>query len=146
MYSQILVATDGSETAIKAVTQAGTLAKAVGSKLTIVTVTEQAPTFAGPEIGWSLPPSIYDDIRRSNVEESRKVLAAAVALAGYPAATIHVENRAPYQGILDTAHSIGAELIIVGSHGRRGIERLILGSEAAKVLSLADMSVLVVRG
>lgn len=145
MYSRILVATDGTDMGGSAVAQAGGLARALGATLTIVTVTEQAPTFATPEIGWSVPASVFDDIRRANVEQSRKVLDDAVARAGVRAETVHVENQQPFQGILDTAQSVDADLIVMGSHGHRGIQRLILGSQAAKVLSLATVPVLVVR-
>jgi len=146
MYTQILVATDGTEIATKAVRQAGELAKAFGARLTIVTVTEQAPTFAAPELGWSVPASVYDDIREGNVVASRKLLEAALAEAGVPAETVHVENQLPYEGILGTASRIGADLIVMGSHGHRGLQRLLLGSQASKVLSLAEVPVLVVKG
>jgi nucleotide-binding universal stress UspA family protein len=145
LYANIIAATDGTDIATKAVAHAAYLASKLGAKLTLVTVTEQAPSFAAPEIGWSVPQSVFDDIRKANAEKSRAILDAAVKATGLKAATIHVEEQAPFQGILEAANKTGADLIVVGSHGHRGLERLILGSQAAKVLSLAKVPVLVVK-
>lgn len=145
MYNHIIAATDGTDVAAKAVEHAANLARKLGARLTLVTVTEQAPTFAAPEIGWSVPQSVFDDIRRANADKSRAILEAAVKATGLAAGTVHVEEQAPFQGILDAAEKVGADLIVVGSHGHRGLERLILGSQAAKVLSLAKVPVLVIK-
>ena len=56
-----------------------------------------------------------------------------------------VEGHAIYRGILETAESVGADLVVMGSHGRRGLEKLVLGSVTAQVLSHAHLPVLVVR-
>jgi nucleotide-binding universal stress UspA family protein len=145
VYDNIIAATDGTDVAGKAVAHAAFLAKALGARLTLVTVSEQAPTFAAPEIGWSVPQSVFDDIRKANRDQSRAILDAAVKASGLAAGTMHVEDQAPFQGILDAADRLGADLIVVGSHGHRGLERLILGSQAAKVLSLAKVPVLVIK-
>lgn len=145
MYKHILVATDGSELGTKAVEHAGALAGRVGAALCIVTVTEQAPTFAEAELGWSVPESVFDDIRRANVHRGRAILAQAQKVAGVAAQTVHVEEAMAYRGIIDTAESRGADLIVVGSRGHRGLDLIILGSQTTKVLSLAKVPVLVVR-
>lgn len=145
MFKSILVATDGTDIAAKAVDHAAFLARTLGAKLTIVTVTEQAPTFATAELGWSVPATVFEDIRKANFEASRKILDRAAKAAGMPAETRHVENQSPFQGILLAADGAVADLIVVGSHGHRGLERLILGSQAQKVLSLATVPVLVVK-
>lgn len=145
MYRSILVATDGSAVATSAVAQAGTLARSLGAKLTIVTVTPQAPAFDAAEIGWSVPRSVFDEIRRANVEKSNAVLRAAAAASGVDAETVAIEDERPYQGILDTATRVEADLIVLGSHGNRGLDRLILGSQAQKVLNLATVTVMIVK-
>lgn len=145
MFRNIVVATDGSELAVKAVGQAGDLARTHGAKLTIVTVTAQAPVFDDSEIGWTVPASAFDAIRRANTEKGRAILRAAVAATGVDAEAIQVENERPYEGILEAAKTAGADLIVMGSHGRRGFDRLLLGSQAAKILSLAPVSVLIVK-
>ena len=146
MYQSILVAADGSELSTTAVEHAGRLAQAVGSRLTIVTVTEQAPTFAAAEIGWSVPSSVFDDIRKANTDKSKAILAAAKRACGMTAEVLHIEEQRPFQGILKAAERTGADLIVMGSHGHRGLDRLILGSQASKVLSLSSVPVLVVKG
>jgi len=145
VYKQILVATDGSDLATKAVSQAGELASRLGAELTIVTVTEQLPTFASSELGWSVPDTVFDDIRKANAQRSRNIMAQARDAARVPCKGVHVEDTSPYQGIIDTADAYGADLIVVGSRGHRGLDQLLLGSQASKVLSLAKVPVLVVR-
>lgn len=145
MYQSVIVATDGSEIATRAVAHGAAIAKAFSARLSIVTVTEQAPTFDPAEIGWSVPTEIYDDIRKANADRSRRILALAASSSQYPAHTIHVEERSPYEGILDAARKTSADLIVVGSYGKTGIQQLVLGSQASKVVSLAQCAVLVVK-
>lgn len=64
---------------------------------------------------------------------------------GIAVASTLVEGHAVFRGILDTAQSTGADLIIMGSHGRRGLKKLVLGSVAAQVLSHAHLPVMIVR-
>jgi nucleotide-binding universal stress UspA family protein len=148
MYTNILAATDGSDIANEALQHAASLAKTLGARLTLVSVTPQTPAFAGPEIGWSIPASVYDEIRKANRERSQGILRAAVdklRATGVEAATRIVEEAEPHDGILEAAGEIGADLIVMGSHGYRGLNRLILGSAASKVLSLAHVPVLIVK-
>lgn len=148
MYKNILVATDGSDIAGEALSQAANLAKTLGAKVTVVTVSPPPPALAGPEMGWSIPSSVYDEIRKGNRERSKVILDTAVAKAralGIEAATRSVEDAEPHDGIIDAANEVGADLIVMGSHGYRGLNRLILGSEASKVLSLAHVPVLIVK-
>src|SRR5690606_16770613 len=104
MYKHILVATDGSDLASKAVVQAGDLAARIGAELTIVTVTEQAPAFASSELGWSVPDTVFDDIRKANADRGRAIIARARESAGVEARSVHIENAQPYRGIIDTAN------------------------------------------
>jgi nucleotide-binding universal stress UspA family protein len=78
----------------------------------------------------------------------RKILAAVVAAAqaaGVVCATVQVEHEHPYQAIIDIATSKGCDLIVMASHGRRGISALVLGSETIKVLTHCKVPVLVHR-
>lgn len=145
MYTNILVATDGSEIAMKAVSHATEFAKAVNAKLTAVVVTEpfEAIAYAGEAM-------IYapDDYTKQSASHAKTVLDAATAAAraqGVDCDTRHCENRYPYDGIIHTAEDIGADLIVVGSHGRRGVEGLLLGSQAVKLLTHTKIPALVVR-
>jgi len=148
MYTNILAATDGSDIAVKAVDQAIGLATTLGAKLTLVTIVAQTPAFAGPEIGWTIPSSVYEEIGKANDERSQAVLAAAAdkaRAAGIEPQTRKLKNVDIHHGILDAAKEVGADLVVMGSHGHRGLNRLILGSEASKVLSLAEIPVLIVK-
>lgn len=145
MYKNVLVATDGSEIAMKAVAHAADFAKSVNAKLTAVVVTEpfEAVAYAGEAM-------IYapDDYSRQTASHANSVLDAAINAAkaqGVECEGKHCENRYPYDGIIHTAEEIGADLIVVGSHGRRGVEGLLLGSQAVKLLTHTKIPVLVVR-
>jgi nucleotide-binding universal stress UspA family protein len=71
--------------------------------------------------------------------------ADAASAAGVDCETLHVDNSAPADAILETAKSRSCDLIVLASHGRRGVERLLLGSQASRVVQSAETSVLVVR-
>ena len=149
MYSNILAATDGSELATRGVKHAIDLAKVTGARLTIVTVTEPFPFLgAGSEAGWGVTGADLSRFKQLNEETARQVLADAKRMAddaGIPAATYHVDDAKPAFGIVDTAKAQGCDLIVVASHGRRGLQRLILGSETNEVLVTSTVPVLVVR-
>jgi nucleotide-binding universal stress UspA family protein len=149
MYANILVATDGSDLAGLALDHAVELAKRLNAKLTIVTVSDiLVPTFDPSDIGWGVPNAALDNLRGASSEQGKRILAAAserAKAAGMEAELLQMEEVPPYEGILTTAREIGADLVVVASHGRRGLSRLILGSQANKVLTLSDVPVLVVK-
>lgn len=145
MFTSILAATDGTLLAEKAVAHASDLAKAFGARLMLVTVTEQAPVFDVSELSGRHTSTVFDQIRQANAEQSQRILEKAASTVGVAVETLHVEDMQPFQGILDAAKQSGADLIVMGSHGRRGFERLILGSQASKVLSLAEVPVLIIK-
>lgn len=149
MYKHILVATDGSELANKGLEQAVGLAKELAAKLTIVTVTDLFPSYGivvAP--GLSTSPEIFEEYRDSMAEQAKAIVQQAIARArdaGLEAEGLHVENQSPAVGIIDAAVTHKAELIVIASHGRRGMNKLLLGSQAAEVLSISKIPVLVVK-
>jgi nucleotide-binding universal stress UspA family protein len=146
MYKHILVSTDGSELARKGVDQALALARSLGAKVTLVTVTERLPVYAGFDGG--LTAMAYDDYTASQRGAAEQVLATAreaAAGSGDTVETVLVENALPAEAIITTARARGCDLIVMASHGRRGIGRLVLGSVTAEVLTHSDVPVLVVR-
>lgn len=145
MFKVIVAATDGSPLGTLSVVHAAQLASAFRSRLVIVTVTEETPTFFQPDTGWSMPTSVFNEVREANAERSRAILDAAEKAGGVRAEKLHIEDRQPFQGILDAANEVGADTIVMGSHGHRGLQRLILGSQASKVLSLAEVPVVIVK-
>jgi nucleotide-binding universal stress UspA family protein len=145
MYKHIMVATDGSDIANAALKHAIDLAKEIGAKLSAVTVTEPFEMIAFAEQAAVISPTDY---KNSTTEYAKKILGAAESTAkaaGIDCATIHAEHRYPYQGIIDAAKINNADLIVIGSHGRSGIEGLLLGSQAVKVLTHTKIPALVVR-
>jgi nucleotide-binding universal stress UspA family protein len=146
LYKHLLAATDGSELASNAVRHAAALAAAIKAELTIVTVTPPMPGFVTPEVGYAISGEVFNEIEQANINEAQSILDAAVALAQpLQAGRLHVSGRQPYEGILEAARQTGADLIVMASHGRSGLDRLLLGSQAARILSLSEIPVLVVK-
>lgn len=149
MYKTILVAIDDSETSAKALREALAIAGACGIGLHITHAVDES-LFPTHYRGGAL---LVDPAaaQRALEDEGRVVLdraAATARAAGIEAAThlISSETRHTADQILQAAADTGADLVIVGSHGRRGVERLLLGSVAERVARKAGVSVLIVRG
>ena len=122
MYKHILVAVDGEELSNKALKQAIGLAKAIGAKITVLNVTPRwSAGAAGGDVAVMLPPEKHE----ANVAKATQLLlrnsAAIAQSAGVVCDTAHASNAHPYKAILDTASAKGCDLIVMGSHGRRGI-------------------------
>jgi len=145
MYRNVLAATDGSDLGTAAVNHAASIARAFNASLTIVTVAVQVPVFDGIEPGGAIPQSVFNDLRRAAVDQCSATLKKAAETAGPGARTDMIESTSAYAGILELAKKIGADLIVMGSHSRTPLGRLILGSQAAKVVSLSDVPVLIVK-
>lgn len=149
MYAQILIASDGSELADRALEHGLQLAKLAGSALTIVTVTEPVTIVGGGYA--SIAGGVIDplpELIEAQEKAARDLLERAAKRAadqGVAARTILVDNSFAAEGIVATANEIGAELIIMGSHGRRGLNRLLLGSQTNNVLAHTKIPVLVTR-
>lgn len=149
MYEKILVATDGSELAEKGVDAAIELALKTGGELFIVTVTSMMPSYGivmGAE--WASSPGAFDDFRKEMEASAKKILETALNKAhqlNVKAQGIHAENQLAAAGIVDAANKHEADLIIVASHGRRGVNRLILGSQASEVMAMSERPVLIIK-
>ena len=146
MYQNILVSTDGSDLARKGLDHALALARSLGAKVTIITVTERLPVYAGFDGG--LTALAYSDYTESQRAGGEQVLSAAKEVAagsGVAVETVLIENALPADAIIATAKARGCDLIAMASHGRRGLGRLVLGSVTAEVLAHSETPVLVVR-
>ena len=147
MFRHILVATDGNKLADKAVKAAIALAKSSGAKITIFYAAPEykTPYYAeGAFYDW--PP--VDEYKKSIAQLAVKLLgkaAKAAEEAQVPADTAYVLSDYPHQAIIDQACKVKSDLIVMASHGRRGVSALFLGSETQKVLALTKIPVLVVR-
>jgi nucleotide-binding universal stress UspA family protein len=149
MYKNILIATDGSELSGKGLEAGIALARTFAAKVTVVIVSEPFPAYdLGTQFGLFGDPAAiaaYDDRCRDLAQSVLSKAQADAEAAGVTCETIHVQNRGPAAGILDTAKDRGCDLIVVTSHGRHGLERFLLGSQAARVVQNAGTSVLVIR-
>lgn len=145
MFKHILVPVDGSATAQKAVEKAIGLAQAFGSAVTAIYVIDSYP-FTGLGTDFAYGQAEYLSAAKAEGNAAIKAAHEALLAAGVRANASVVESHAAWRGILETAESVGADLIVMGSHGRHGLEKLVLGSVAQRVLSNANLPVLVVRG
>lgn len=149
MYKSILIATDGSELALKGVEQGLALADQIGSKVVFVTVTELLPSYGIVVAAeWASSPAAFQEYREAIGKAATDLLASAkekAERAGVIAETLHIENQSPAQGIVEAAKHKHCDLIVIASHGRRGVNKLLLGSQAAEVLSLSAVPVLVIK-
>jgi nucleotide-binding universal stress UspA family protein len=145
MYKNILIPTDGSVLAATAIDHGIALAKSIGAKITVLTAVEPFPTFSTD------PEAIADSAEvyaKHATEAALKILAAAAQAAkaaGVACETIRLDKGFPYEAIIKTAGAKGCDLIVMASHGRRGISALVLGSETVKVLTHSKIPVLVYR-
>ena len=145
MYKNLLIATDGSELAQKAVQQGLALAKALGAKVTAVTVTEHWASLISGDVGMAFPIEDYEPGCAAN---AAKILAGVSGLAktiGIACETVHVKDQMPAEGIIDCARKLGSDLIVMASHGRRGVSRLLMGSQANNVVTHSTVPVLICR-
>ena len=145
MYTNILIPTDGSELAGKAVQHGITLAKRIGSKITVLTVLPPFHTFTTDAQMIEDTSAQYKARMRKHAEKTLGAAAHAAQAAGVACETVQVEHEHPYRAIIDCTASRGCDLIVMASHGRYGISAIVLGSETVKVLTHCNIPVLVHR-
>lgn len=144
MFKCILVPTDGSEITSKAVKTAVDLAKLAGASLVTVSVKEPFPYSAISEMQPVPPQEFYDAQERIAASRVKAVCEVATA-AGVPCEAFTVEAVHPWEAIIDQAKSSGCDVIVMASHGRRGVSALLLGSETSRVLTHSPLPVFVVK-
>jgi len=149
MYANILLSTDGSDIARKGVEHGMALAKALNAKVTVITVTERLPVDIGSgHAGWIPPREMFDNFDAACKERVGEILREVQAIAeriGISVELLHVPNAHPATAIIEAAKSRGCDLIVMASHGRRGLRKLFLGSQTSEVLVDASVPVLVVH-
>ncbi|WP_419095655.1 universal stress protein [Curvibacter soli] len=144
MFKHILVPVDGSPTSLLAVGKAAGLAKAFGSAVTAIYVIDPYP-FTGVGTDFAYGQAQYLSAATAEANEALAQTRKQFEDAGVSITTTVIEGHAVQQGILETASAVGADLIVMGSHGRRGLEKLVLGSVTQRVLAAVHLPVLVVR-
>jgi nucleotide-binding universal stress UspA family protein len=146
-YRHLLVPTDGSELSGKAVQQAVRLSQSLGARLIVFHVQTNFPiSLVG--VGELVAPHTVDALVTAARDNAQQILAEAAAVAraaGVPCTQDTVVHALPYAAIVEAASRHGADLIVMASHGRRGLEGVLLGSETHRVLTHSACPVLVVR-
>jgi len=144
MFNRILVPTDGSDITGKAVDAAIGLAKSIGAKLYTLSVKEPFPYSAISEMQPTPPQEFFDAQERIAAARVKAVRESAesksVACEAHTVEALH-----PWEAIIEHARRHECDLIVMASHGRRGVTALLLGSETQKVLTHSKVPVLVVR-
>src|SRR6516165_2935019 len=131
MYRHILIPTDGSELAERAVTHGLALAKIVGAKVTVVIAEKQVVSWSGAAEGFLR----YTEHIKKHATSVLDRVANAAKQAGVPCYTIQVEDVQPYEAIIARATDRGCDLIVMASHGCSGLSAVVLGSVTNKVLT-----------
>lgn len=145
MFQQILLPTDGSELSERAVLAGISFAKEIGAQVVGLSVRPEFHTFTyKTEMLEDTQPE-FEAATEKQAEQYLAFISDAARSAGVPCATIQAVSDDPYETILQVAKERKCDLIIMASHGRRGIKGLLLGSETQKVLVHSDIPVLVYR-
>ena len=149
MFKHLLIAIDGSAQSDKALEAGLQLARAHEARVTIMTATDPVTASIGAGgFGTFDAGPVIDQLEAAYASEAAGRLDAANARAlatGVTAQTRHVPRSRPADAIVGLVQDAGCDTIVMGSHGRRGIERLLLGSQAAEVLALSPVPVLIVK-
>ena len=145
MYAHILIATDGSELAQKAVEQGLALAKTLGSKATAVTVTEPWTAAVSGEWAVAFPVEEYEKTAAINAQKILDRVSETAQRIGIECQTVHVKDQFPAEGIVAEAEARSCQLIVMSSHGRRGLVKFVLGSQATRVLTHSAIPMLICR-
>jgi nucleotide-binding universal stress UspA family protein len=146
-YQHLLVPSDGTRLSDAALARALDLAKALGAKVTLVHVQPPLPV-ALIGMGDMLDPATIESLSTTADRESSRILEearAAAAAQGLAIQTEVIKQDLPHRAIVDAAQRHGCDLIVMASHGRKGLSGLLLGSETQRVLLHAAVPVLVVR-
>jgi nucleotide-binding universal stress UspA family protein len=145
MYKHLLIATDGSRESDRAVANGLGLAKSLSAKVTVATVTE--PWTEGAYATLPTPSAIrlYEKASAGNAANILDVARKSADQTGVSCETRHIRDQHAPEGIIKAAKAEGCDLIVVGSHGRGAVGRILLGSTSLKVLTLSPIPVLVFR-
>jgi nucleotide-binding universal stress UspA family protein len=144
MFKRILVPTDGSDLSNKAIIAAVDLAKTLKASLVGMTTLEP---YSYSNLSEYRPETLDDYEERMDKAGAERLAAIVQAAApvGVAVETVAVRSFSPYEAIIDTAKGKGCDLIVMASHGRRGLNAVLLGSETQKVLTHSSIPVMVYR-
>ena len=146
MYKNILIATDGSALAGKAIAHGLGLAKAVGAKVTALIVEAPFNVYDVPESRVRQMSEAFlqhAELIKRHAGQVLGEVADAAKKAGVTCDTVQLEHDHPYQAIIKTASDKGCDAIVMASHGRSGVSAVVMGSVTTKVVTHTDIPVLI---
>ncbi|MCJ8161829.1 universal stress protein [Acinetobacter zhairhuonensis] len=144
-YQHILVPVDGSEISFSAVKQAAIIAKAFGSELTLISLVAEDPF---TEVDFYYSSAIMKEYFVQAYANAEKALKEALVIAqaeGVEPTTQIIKGQVSAEGVVTTAEEKKSDLIVMGSHGRKGFQKFLLGSFAQDVLRGTQLPVLIVK-
>ncbi len=148
MYKHLLLPTDGSALAGKAIVKGFALAKALDAKVTLLSVVPEFRMIADESFAVPMSAQLKGRYEKEAIARAAgmlRKLQQKAAKSGIGADIVAVTGDLPYRQIIATARSRKCDLVVMASHGRRGLTGLLLGSETVKVLTHSKTPVLVVR-
>ncbi|GHC43762.1 universal stress protein [Alcaligenes pakistanensis] len=148
MFKKILIPTDGSELSAQAANKGVTFARQIGAEVLALHVTQPfAATvgFDGMAAAYAITDEDYDKTAKEQSQKYLQQILDRAETAGVKATGKSVSNFNVADGVVQVAEQEGCDLIFIGSHGRSGLSRLLLGSVTIKVLNMAKNTVLVYR-
>lgn len=144
-YQNILVPVDGSDISLSAVKNAAQIAQAFGGQLTLISLVTEDP-FSDADFYYPSPiMKEYFVQAYANAEKALKQAQAIASENGITANTQIVKGNVSEEGIIETAEKLKIDLIVMGSHGRKGFQKFLLGSFAQDVLKGTKLPVLIVK-
>lgn len=144
-FKKILIATDGSKLADKAIKKGLDLAAKLSAAVVLVTVTVPWSSVVSGETSQAYSIESYLEDAERQADQLLAPLAARAKNIGLTCERVHIVERFASEGILEAASARNCDLIVMASHGRRGLSRFFLGSQTDQVLVQTEVSVLVVR-
>lgn len=145
MFKHILIPTDGSDLSRKAVIYGVQLAKAVGAKVTAITLMEPYHVASMDAVLIAETIEEHDALTARSADRALEQVKMAGEAASVAVETLRETHDQPYRAIIDRALANKCDLIVMASHGRRGVAALLVGSETTKVLTHSTIPVLVYR-
>lgn len=145
MFKHILIPTDGTDLSRKAVIYGVQLAKTVGARVTAITISEPYHVASMDAVLVAETPEEHEAQTARIAERALEQVRMAAEAAGVAAKTVREVHDQPYRAIIECARAYGCDLIVMASHGRRGVAALLVGSETTKVLTHSAIPVLVYR-
>src|SRR5262245_7495164 len=146
MYKNILLPTDGSALSLVAVDNGLKFARAVGAKVTgCYVIVERQPESFEDYAPVEVKAPRLEEVAKQEADKYLRVIADKARAAGVPCATHSMRHSSPHQAIITMASNTGCDLIIMASHGSKGVNGDLVGSETARVITNCKIPVLVYR-